>query len=528
MEESNLITPNNPPSEEPNNKADILKDKIKNWLTNKENLIFLGIIVIAIALRLYVFAVTKTQPLWWDEAEYGLKAKSFAFGTPTIGWYTAREIVVPFLFSLLSRFGGTEISWRILQLGVSIAIVFMVYFLGKQMFNKKIALIATSIISVNAVLLFFTGKILTYLWAPLFFLLTFYLFFQGYVNNKGKKYLYLLPVVAALGLATYGSLAFGIGAIVLFLFITEKFNFLKKKEWWIVALIGFISLVPQFIYSKITSGSFVARWAGLQSSRPASNFSLIFDYFKLSPHLFGWIFTIFIAIGIIYMLLMLLLSYKLVLKNQSHLLKSYLLVLLWALAVLGFYTYVSVGWGVTYDGFVLSLLPALAFVGAIGINLIYELKFNKKILLGVIFLILILGSFYQVTYARGMILNKVNSFDSVKYAGLWIKENSNLNDSVVSSSLPQMVYYSERVTYPYALTQSSLNVPSNLYKTEQEFEKEVISKKPKYITDSVWEQVPQWVHEYPAKHNSTLVPVQVYYLDAQKTQPSLIIYEVKY
>jgi hypothetical protein len=127
-----------------------------------------------------------------------------------------------------------------------------------------------------------------------------------------------------------------------------------------------------------------------------------------------------------------------------------------------------------------------------------------------------------------MILNKVNSFVSVKYAGLWIKENSNLNDSVVSSSLPQMVYYSERVTYPYALTQSSLNVPSNLYKTEQEFEKEVISKKPKYITDSVWEQVPQWVHEYPAKHNSTLVPVQVYYLDAQKTQPSLIIYEVKY
>jgi len=507
--------------------SEIRKDKIKDWLKDPYNLILLGLIIFAITIRIYVFTLTINQPLWWDEGEYGLKAKSFAFGTPSNGWYGAREVVVPFIFSLIFRFGGTEVAVRFLQFLVSAITVLLVYLLTKKMFDKSIALIATAIMSVNAVHLFFTGRLLTYLWAPMFFLLTFYLFYEGYVAKKGKKYLYSCPVVAALGISTYGSLAFGILAIALFLLITERFNFLKKKEIWLMALIGFLCLLPQFIYSKIVYGVFVARWAGLQSSRPPANFSLIFDYFKLMPHLFGVVFTFIIALSLIYILLILVSSLKILSKNQSKTLNAYLLITLWAICIFGFYTYISVGWGVTYDGFVLSLLPVLAIIGAIGINLVFTIKFDKKFLTAIILLIVLVGGYYQITYADSMIKGKLTSFDSVKFAGEWIKAHSNTGDIIISASLPQIVYYSERETHPYLITQTTKDDPV-ARTTEDDFNKFFKETKPKYITDSIWEYVPQWVHEYPAKHNSTLIPVQVYYLDAAKTQPSMIIYQVKY
>lgn len=508
-------------------KIEARKEKIKNWLKDPSNLIFIGIIIFAIAIRLYYFFLTKNQPLWWDEGEYGLKAKAFAFGTPATGWYGAREIVVPFLFSLVLRFGGTEVVFRFVQLIVSCATIFVLYLLAKEMFNRRIALISTLILSVNAVHLFFTCRILTYLWAPFFFVLSFYLFYQGYINGKSKKYLYSFAVIAALGLSTYGSLAFGLLAIVVFLFITERFNFLKKKELWLTAGIGFLCLIPQFIYSQIAYGTPIGRWAGLQSSKPENNFSLIFDYFKLMPHLFGKIFVVLILVGAIYILFTLLVSYDLILKNQHKNLKSYLLIFLWALAVLGFYTYISVGWGVTYDGFVLSSLPALAVIGAVGLNLIYNIKFNKVILTLILIVILIFGAYNQVVYADSMIKNKMTSFDGVKYAGEWINQNSNKGDIIISSSLPQMTYYSERETYPYTRYTSVEDDPT-IRNNESDFDNFVALKKPRFITDSLFENVPPWVHAYASKHNNTLIPVQVYFMDAQKTQPSIIIYAVKY
>jgi hypothetical protein len=121
----------------------------------------------------------------------------------------------------------------------------------------------------------------------------------------------------------------------------------------------------------------------------------------------------------------------------------------------------------------------------------------------------------------------LTSFDSIKYAGEWIKENSNPEDIIISASLPQMTYYSERETYPF-VRHTSVSDDPTIRETEEDFEKFVAEKKPKYITDSLWEPVPDWVHGYASKHNDTLIPVQGYYLDEAKTQISLIIYEVKY
>jgi len=45
-----------------------LKEKIKIWLKDPYNLVILGVIIFAFAIRLYYFSLTKNQPRWWDEA----------------------------------------------------------------------------------------------------------------------------------------------------------------------------------------------------------------------------------------------------------------------------------------------------------------------------------------------------------------------------------------------------------------------------------------------------------------------------
>ena len=104
-----------------------------------------------------------------------------------------------------------------------------------------------------------------------------------------------------------------------------------------------------------------------------------------------------------------------------------------------------------------------------------------------------------------LIEGKKTSYWQVKEAGLWMKENSNLSDVMISNSIPQIQYYSERNTY----------MAKNISHLE--------SLKPKYIMVSVFERSADWFYSYPEEKNLKIV--NGYFADEQKTQPVLIIYE---
>ena len=109
--------------------------------------------------------------------------------------------------------------------------------------------------------------------------------------------------------------------------------------------------------------------------------------------------------------------------------------------------------------------------------------------------------------------NSLHSYEPVKDAGLWIKEHSSPEDIIITKSHPQMIYYSQRNTYKVANSSEAML---------QEF-KEL---KPKYFVDSIFQPTEQYVHNFPSEHSDFMTPIKYYYLDAQKTQVSLIIYEV--
>ena len=146
-----------PKKEEHNVSGDRI-EKAKIWLKKPDNAILAAILVLAIVVRLYFFFQTSGQTLWYDEADYMSTAKHWAFGIPYM-----LNVHRPPLFQLLDSFGfdfGLSEMWIkfLLVLLPSIVLVWLVYLLGKEMYNEKIGLIAAFLIAVSWTLLFWSMR----------------------------------------------------------------------------------------------------------------------------------------------------------------------------------------------------------------------------------------------------------------------------------------------------------------------------------------------------------------------------------
>lgn len=499
-------------------KVEERKNKIKKWFSNRTNLLLTLILLSALAIRLYYFSLTLDQPLWWDEAEYALKAKSFAFGTPLTGWAPEREIIVPFLFSIILKLGLGEIGLRSLQLLVSLSTVLLTFFVISKITDKKIGLVSCFGLSFFWLHIFFSQRILLYLWVPALYLILVFLFYEGYINNR-KNFLFLFSFFSALFLMTYFSVGFLLFGIFLFLIFTEGVGLIKNKKALSSLGIFSLTLLPFMVYFQINYGFPIPRLAigyTATTSEYGAGLQGIFSYVNMIPSRVGWAFLLLSFFGLIIFLSNLIIG----LGIKNHLKKNSE----WLLIFLSFFTpfllytlYGVVGGSATfYDAFILGVFPFLfAFAGLATIK-IYS--FGKKYhrLITIFFLITLFGlhMYFGIQQAHLSINSKLNSYDSVKYSGLWIKENTIPSEKVISASLPQTTYYSERIT---------LSLP----KTESEFLDLIRLELPKYFIDSVWEPVPDWVHNLSLKHNSTFIPVKTFSL-GETNQLSLIIYELNH
>jgi len=497
-----------------------MNKRVKEWFKDKHNITFIAILIAAFAIRLYYFYLTKNQALWWDEAEYALRAKAFAFGTPLSGWAPEREVIVPFLFSLILAIGGNEIVLRIIQVLVSTGTVAMTYLLISKMSNKNYGLVATFGMAFFWLHIFFTERVLLYLWAPLLFLVIVYFFYTGYVKEESRAKLIWFGIFSAVGLSTYFSIGFLLAGILVYVIASEGFSALKSRKVWTSLGVFFLALLPHMIYSQITYGFPIPRLAvGYQATTGESGAGLsgLLAYVNMFPSRVGMIFSVLCLLGILYFLFNLALGFGI----KGHLKKNsewFLLFIAFFVPFALYTLYGVVGGSATfYDAFILPVFPfAFAFAG-LSVVKIYEwfAKYNKVVVGLFIFILMVFQAYYGISNSDDTIKAKISSYDSVKEAGIWINEHTEKGDVVISRSRPQNTYYSERETYGY---------PEN----ESDMTKLIEEKKPKFIIDSVWESRMPWADLYFYENNNTLVPVMAYFLDKEKKQPSLIIYEARY
>ncbi|MEK6852787.1 MAG: glycosyltransferase family 39 protein, partial [Nanoarchaeota archaeon] len=217
------------------------------------------ILILALAVRIYFFWQFKSQPLWWDESEHMLMAKHIAFGTPSTGWNESREIIVPLIFSFFFKLFQSEVAIRFIQLLLSLAIVFLTYLLGKEMFDKSIGLIASFLMAIFFQFLFWGLRFGYEIFGMVFLLLAILFFWKGYFKKEKNYYIYLAAVFGALAVMTSSKEGLVALSVFVFLFLSDRFAFLKNKHFWITILVGIALTVPYMLYYKSTTGHFLPR-----------------------------------------------------------------------------------------------------------------------------------------------------------------------------------------------------------------------------------------------------------------------------
>lgn len=437
------------------------KEKIKNWLKNYHNLILAVILIIAIGLRIYYFDLTKSQPLWWDESDYLAYAKNLA-GYPIPWTITSQHAsIYPYLVSFFFMLGlGEIIAKFFLQLLPSVLTVFLAYFICKEMYDdKRIGLIAAALMATFWLHLFNTARFHIDILALFTGLLSVFIFWQGYENKKkifGKiDTKWTIPITVLLVILTYsirrGYFLFGIFFLIYLLATKEFKSLIKDKYNWISLIItlALIFLVEKTIFSS-------AGIAGVGGTYFHEEYPITFKALNVFKEFFLdnlniWTKLLFYSfwIGLFILIFNTALSLGYLKKMQKSNIKSDLFNIITIIITLAFFILVlrtpdagGIGESRWYFPLLLSSFIAISRTALIISD--YLRPYNKYIPIFIILLIIVPSGYYQYKQADAIIKDRINSFEGIRQASLYLKEISNQEDVIISVSIPQVMYYAER------------------------------------------------------------------------------------
>jgi 4-amino-4-deoxy-L-arabinose transferase-like glycosyltransferase len=504
--------------------------RVGAWLRDPYFATFLLIMIIAIAIRIFWFFVFKNQALWFDEAEYMVKSKMTAFNFNwDVGWSARKPVLLAWIFVPFYKIGFNEAALKFILVLFSIAAVWLTYYTIKEFFDKKIALIATSLMAVFWVNLFFSIRFLVDMPSTTLFLASLYFFVKGYVKKENPRYIWLFGVFFALGFlmrVSYGIFLFPFALYILF---EEKLSFLKNKHLWIAAFVTFLVVLPYFIwlfhiYPEDPLGQFIGAKYGrfsIGKEHGSMGFPGIWEYLKEVPKALNLPFFILFLWGAIIVLTDLILGIDLLFKKDYSSLRLKFFILLWIIM-----TIVVMGLTRSYvedRDFIICSFFMFSLVG-IALTQIYGFilkKFSYKYLKPIVTILLIAlivyGGWLQVTQGYASTKYSSTSYLPVKQAGLWIKEHSSQNDAVTTKSLPQIQYYAERPTYDV------------FFQTEEAFVKGMVEKNIRFFVPSTFEPywlVPQWSYTWGQDHPEIATPAWWWTDNPEKPTQFILIYEI--
>ena len=523
------------------------KEKIKSWLKNKDNALFLLLMSFTTIIFIYYFFKLGEQPIWWDEGDYLAISKVWALGQSTPEWWShftgMRPLLMPIIWAGMFKIGLSEIVLRFFTLFIpSIAIVLLSYLIASAMYNKKIGFIAGSMMAAYWVFLFYSFRLLTDIPSVFFGMLTLYFFINIYLNKEKKYGLYLAVVFGVLAFSTRFALALVLISIIIYLLFVKKLALLKDKTIWKAGGVGLLCFIPYLVYFVATKFYLFNFYfgAGAVSVKQAVQWNIIpmifsfIDPITQTPgmpfyyHIFG--FTI--ILGLISMFSFFI-SFDMFWRQTDKRFNYDFFIILFLIIHLVFYIII---FRAANDRWLLMLMPMIFILCAKGIMFAYKSikKYSLYIALLFVAVVLLAGIYQNISHANSLIDDKRDSYREIKLGGEWLRENTPENAKIITASIVQNQYYSERQSYDFHTNDSiwssctdlsgavSLNESCQLG-TEEAFNTKVAELQPDYMIVSVFEPVftPEWVYTYPQRYNMTTVQG---YANKQG-RPMLVIYK---
>lgn len=230
----------------------------KNWkfvkmfkIDIKKTMIFFTV------LYSIVFLIKLNSVVWWDEAIYiGMGKYLFSLGKSGL-YEVFRPPIVPLINGFLWFLGFSKIYFfRLLTMLFSLGVVYSTYLVCKKITDEKTSLIASFLIGLTQVFVFFSSKSLSGIPSTFFALIALYMFFN-------KKY-----VFSGLLAGTSFLTRFPQGLIFGVLFLVLIYDYVKtKKHQDLIKFVSGFSLItlPYLVLNQIYLGNALTPFIKAQS-----------------------------------------------------------------------------------------------------------------------------------------------------------------------------------------------------------------------------------------------------------------------
>lgn len=150
--------------------------------------------------------------------------------------------MIPFIF----LFGTTDLGARFASVFYGTLTVLVTYFLAKEMFNEKVALLSSFFVSISPWHFIFSRIAFHAITAPFFFVLGLYFLVKGI---KDKKFIIAGLAVLALSIYTYYPMRLFVPLFLLGFLLIYRKEFVKlRKYFFIGGLVAFFILVPAIVF----------------------------------------------------------------------------------------------------------------------------------------------------------------------------------------------------------------------------------------------------------------------------------------
>jgi uncharacterized membrane protein len=242
------------------------------------NLLFIFIFFVGLLLRLYNLG---KYDFWYDEIVSILTAKNIGLGNIVDYGYTSDSPLFCFLLSFWLHFGESEFILRLLPFIFGVLSIPAIYFIGKELFDKKVGLIAAFILAISPFHIYYSQELRTYTLVTFLVLMAIYHLVRSLKENK-IYYWASFIVFTILALYSHNIVLFLIIALNLFFPLFYKRYKLPLRIWLIGQFLILLLYLPwlkiifkQMSYIKVSN---ILQWV---PNDHLSNFIYTFTIFNL-------------------------------------------------------------------------------------------------------------------------------------------------------------------------------------------------------------------------------------------------------
>ncbi len=467
------------------------------------NIILIAIFIFSLIIRFrYAFLPT----VWVDEGRYSLIGRALlhhplSYKTNVHGVVKSYPPLYPTLLFLAQLvLGEGDFATRVVNPILGAFLVLAVYYFGKELFNRRVGLIAAALMAVAPYSMFFSDRRLLEIPHVLFFTLGIAFFYSGWEKKKPRN-LYLSAIFLALGVLVKQPGYIALAVIGLWLLIFYRTSWIKDRKIWKAVLIFALVLAPWSIRSLKVCGklSCEASYAVFWFEHKGGGLDVVQDplyYIKLLPWILNkWVFVFSFFIGAV------------LLVSDKNKRKEFALLALWFIAILFVFSITPV----KVPRYVISIIVPGILLTAYGIERVTFTIFKDRTTQGVI-CVLLTGFLMYSSYSQGVLMIKAhaNDFSKLIDAGKYF-ENIPPNEVVVTAT-PEIIGF-------YGNDQKAIYYPRD----KEKFAEYLYKKNVSYVVLDVYERTqPSWTWSFVPKQ-PYLKPVKTYY---QRGKIAVIIYKV--